>query len=339
MLPSPSLVCQQAPVTMGCFTSAQLRYFKTSNGSIATSPGHWEDISSMEQLPKYHKFYKLSRANLIVVDNTLYAKATYSSRHTVLYRYHATNNVWDRVCERQGGHLNVVHLNSYFYFIEMNSGDVVRFDTKNMSWESIERIPQPCYNYAFMTSYCSMLLVYGQVAGPAGHKLQEKGDAAVYRLQVYEPKYNLWTQADESDILCPDEDRVSPPILMQHNWTCYRIMFKWQYIRMPNKGFVQMIHLPIVQEIVFHEDVTGMLTVELGEEMPQDEVPTDIFGAFQIEGDIFVSCRGLFILKMGEGVLEEVLNEKANHKIWERLGHYAGSNVVSFTFDQELVKQ
>ncbi len=76
----------------------------------------------MAKLPKYRTISdELSHTTLIVVDNnTLYAKATYSSRHTVLYCYHAGNNVWDQVCAKEGGYFNVVHLHSYFYFIAFN---------------------------------------------------------------------------------------------------------------------------------------------------------------------------------------------------------------------------
>ena len=200
-------------------------------------------------------------------------------------------------------------------------------------------MPQAFYNYFLMTSFGSMLLVYGRAVGQT-EMLDNGGTSAVYRLQVYEAKYNLWTQADGSDILCADEDGVSSPILMQHNGTCYRIMFEWRYIRITNKGFVRR-QLPIVHEIVFHKDVnTGMLTVKLGEEMTQDvEVPTNEFDAFQIGGDIFVSCRGLCILKTGKEILKEDLTETVEHRIWEKLENYVGSNVVRFTFDQRLVKQ
>ncbi len=334
-------------------SSAQLRYYKSSSGSITTSPGHWEDMPSMAHLPERHQGFRFEYAFLMVVHGVLYAYAMYGSRH-VLYRYCAQNNVWNQVCKRipQRSHLEVAYLNSYFYFVEISNGSVTRFDTNSMSWEDVPSMPKTLTHFHkhIVTTFRGMLLVYGHVKDmdddndvyrssafsglPSGSRLFHKPETQdiVYSLQVYDPKYDRWTQTINDSFPCELMMSklpcyLSQPVLMTHKGMCYRIMFKLHYSPLQSE-------LPIVHEVEFHKDNKGALSVELGEEVSQDKIPPNKFGAFQIDDDVFVSCGSGFVVKM-EWSLSDKIGD--NGRIWERLDKYSDySNVVNFTFDQRL---
>ena len=327
-----------------------MRYFSFGGADSKDPSGEWIYLPKFPVIPSTYEFVSepadpnCKKETLfeckgslffLVADGVLYVKVSYGSRRrslNVLYRFCPDDKTWESIFEPRFStpHSNViftedfqvVYLDQVFYFIHTEHGYVHGFSIKPNSAgfrPFIKNMPKPLYaeGYSTITTYMGRVLVYGPYE-----------DGGKCYLQVYDPVKDAWTEAMR-DILDAASYDYIPPIIMQHNGSCYRIAFNQHYDRVTRKPS----EVKIVHELKT-QIVDGVLSVELGEKLDQSHVLLNTLGAFQIDDDLFVCNRGGFVYKSGLKAWEgEWKGSDLECIEWIQ---NANSNIVMFTFDSRL---
>ena len=160
------------------------------------------------------------------------------------------------------------------------------------------------------------------------------------RIQVYDPQQNCWTV-----IALSEEDPLTfqvafgvysmlPPllhILMEHNGSCYRVMFRG---RINTKGMKS--EYAIVHRLKVDKELTS---IEVGEEETQRMIPENLIGAFRIEDDIFVCSGQGSVMKTGLKAWEETWEDTVDLGKWKHLFQcrQVATNSVLLKFDSRLI--
>ena len=273
----------------------------------------------------------------LVADGVLHAKVCYKGSGVgarslnILYRYCSKGNTWEEVYQHSSilsaEGFQVVYLDQIFYFIHTEQGYVHRYSIKpgasGFLWGSKKLPNRLCNDYGTITTYMGRILVYGPY---------EEGGKC--NLQVYDPVKDMWTEAmrDTLGLFYAHFEIYLPPIIMQHNGSCYRVAFN-KYYNIVNR---KPSEVAIVHELKT-QLVDGVLSVELGEELDQSLVPISTLGAFQIDDDLFVCGRGGFVYKSGLKAWEGEWKD-SDLEMYEKWRQEEDSNIVMFTFDSRLAE-
>ena len=193
----------------------------------------------------------------------------------------------------------------------------------------LEDVPCPSMpknlSWGVVSSVKGKILVYG---------IREED--RICRLQVYDPKSNFWTEVlSEED---PQIDHMTLkmlkplfPMVVEHNGSCYRVMFKIKF-----KAEGMKIEYPIVHRLKVDKEFTS---VEVGEEEIQQMIPVNLIGAFQMEDDLFVCCGRGSVMKTGIKAFEDTCKNKVDLGRWGDflMCRQIASNSVLLKFDSRLV--
>ncbi len=320
----------QAPIKIG--DTFQFLYYFTSND--ASEEGRcWQRIPLFTPFPG-NSAYALGTF-FVVVNGTLYARTRYPRFENFLYSYDAVENRWNKL-----GHINsyeniwLVYAEPFLYSID-GRRDTRRYDLHERTWEVVQPVPSPYFYDVVVSTFMDKILVYGEDFDP------EDMTCSIYKLQIYDPKEDKWMLG-----VCEkfpagfNTDVKVPPLMLQHNGACYRVMFK----RSVAQNYDPSMHgagLPLVREFVFGTDDDGVLTVELGDEECQDLIPPNLCGAFRIADDVFVSWGSSFVLKTGLKAWEDKWDGDVDLGMWDYFKELepSFSNVIMFTFNKDLLME
>ena len=296
----------------------------------------WQAMPTFAQIPTFYNPYARTLENIffVVINKTLYAKTSYDGA-IALYRYSSTENQWWEVCEKPESHtkeLHLVYIDPFFYFVCTKGGHMQRYNINctNRVLEDVPSMPKKL-SKGVVSTLRGKILAYG---------ICEQDRTC--RIQVYDPEQNFWTEAlSEEDPLTfhvAGFSRFSQvpllPILMEHNGSCYRVMFKTVFNAQGRK-----VEYPIVHRLKMDKELTS---VEVGEEEIQKMIPENTIGAFQIEDDVFVCGGQGSVMKTGLKTWEDMWEDKVDLGRWRNLrrcrqSFTQPSNSVLLKFDSRLV--
>ena len=306
----------------------RFKYFNTNN--MTADGGCWEDIPQLAAFPGSHSFVHCTY--MIVVDGMLYAKTRDEHSQNVLYRYRQVDNFWEKLCEINSiENVYLTYLDPFIYSID-GKGDIQRYSISENTWEVVHPIPTPFYYDVIISTFMGKILVYGEVFSTIDHA------HTIYKLQVYDPVNNKWTEAlcDKFPLGFNSHVKVYP-VIVEHNGSCYRVVFQRSF-NLSYDPSKEGAGVPIVHKLKFNMD-DDAISVDLGEEENQDLIPANLIGAFQVEDDVFVSCGSSFIHRTGLKAWEDLWEDKVDLQLWEQLYNRMGSNVVLYSFDKQLLQR
>ncbi|XP_072018603.1 kelch-like protein 25 isoform X2 [Amphiura filiformis] len=327
-----------APITVG--STGVLKFydpitFDPDNVSATnrTSTG-WKELPQFAALPEIYVcgLYTLQSVFLLVAKGTLYANVRYPGYANVLFRYRSDSNHWQRVWEEiTSGFIaiqftQVVYLDPSFYYMDAQY-DINRFSPNNDKWELVGALREILSDNVRMISHRGQIFIYGQ---------PEKN--SLYKLFVYDPEANSWAEVIYSK--APGEinhfQSVLPSMLFELHGACYRIMFKAY-----NDHSRLDLYTPIVHKLNFQID-NGTTLVQLEEEEYQDCIPANNIGAFQINGDLFVSYDMKSVVKTGLKTWEDKLTDgRVDLNSWEGVVdlEHPYSNMIMYSFDRKCAQE
>ncbi len=308
-------------------------YFNINDNGLLEGPEQWHPrwhhIPLMMPFPGSNTYSRCTY--FVVVNGTLYAKTRDQSSDNVLYRYDPAENRWDKLCPINSfENVHLVYMEPYLYSID-GRGDIQSYSISKNRWEILQHIPTPYFYDVIISTFMGKILVYGEVFD------LEDDTSSVYKLQVYEPEHDRWTEVLRESFPPGFNSHVKVfPLIFTHNGLCFRVMFKRSFT--PNYDpNMDGAGLPVVHEFKFRTDDCGIVTVEVGDEECQDLIPPNLCGAFRIADDVFVSWGSSFVLKTGLKAWEDKWDRDVDLGIWNNFREVSASNVVMFTFDKELL--
>ena len=282
---------------------------RTDQGGSSQNPDepvelrHFQFLSSHDEkhywinLPKIGKYHwnqgPTSKYSVIEVGKKLYvAGGTFTGnyvRSTDMFNcYDPAEDRWIQLpsLERDRYSAAAVYLKGYIYVIggiedklqqKHAVNDMERYDIIKKKWETLPLVGEAS-EYGFekisAITFEGKIIVYGIVNNSC--------------LMVYYPDRNVWKIIHEEEVACTQQ-----PMLFKHKGQYYKILYMSEDDVNSSSHCLQKYHLLSVHALDIKTEGDGdgdTLSISVGEEFPQDDVPCD---AFRINDEVFMIRKGL----------------------------------------------
>ena len=168
--------------------------------------------------------------------------------------------------------------------------DMERYDIIKKKWETLPLLDAERQYSEFGLSFFSEKI----------SAITFQGKIIVYRivyneitefnfyLMVYHPDRNVWKIMHEEEIAPYVEDRVQR-MLFKHKGRCYKILYDCEE-DFSSVSNLHQYYLPSVHALDIKTEGDDTLSISIGEEFPQNDLP---YGTFRIDNEVFMVKKGL----------------------------------------------
>ena len=248
--------------------------------------------------------------------------------------YKPDSNSWGRLPPMPSARhkMLLVYLNKHLYALGGLDEDgarvfhVERYDFTQKKWKILASLPKG-FKWVSAVVFKDKVLVYG-VADKAWAM---EGESMLRRKQVvvvHNATTDTWQTklSDEhAESGTESQSSIPAPLLYIYHGTCYRVTYWMEEGR--NRCMVNKVEL---------HSRRSSFTIAIGEEVSQEFVPANSFGAFRVDHRVFLNLQG-FVYKT-DVYIGELQSADVNLNAWKQLAascYNRCTNIVYFTFDPE----